>query len=162
MVFESGDRAARKSGDTMTVPIETPDSGCPCILAGPCGPGCSCASSGGTGGCHRCASYGSLMQRLEAARRLARIIDRGKSRRNFEVDVEIELVFEDWMRDGKSIYATEEGIGLSLGDLHSGTVFHGMIRLDADDEDTLIEAARTGAYATFRLLVRPEAGGSPR
>ena len=34
-----------------------------------------------------------------------------------------KLVFHDWLRRGQSIYSTLEGISLSSGDLHSGTVF---------------------------------------
>ena len=69
-------------------------------------------------------------------------------------DIEIELVLDDWQRACKSIYNTEEGLVLSLGALHSGTVFHGTIRLDVEEEAHLLEAMKTGAYPTFRLLVK--------
>lgn len=37
--------------------------------------------------------------------------------------MKIELIVTDWHRNGKSIYNTEEGFNLSVGDLHSGTSF---------------------------------------
>lgn len=55
--------------------------------------------------------------------------------------MKIKLVFETWKKfeDGvyKDIYSTEEGIELSMGDFHSGTVFTG--KIDVQDEEWLKE-----------------------
>lgn len=45
--------------------------GCPCLLVEPCSYACSCAKPIMSGGCMRCAKYGSMEQRLNAAKRLA-------------------------------------------------------------------------------------------
>ena len=37
--------------------------------------------------------------------------------------MKIKLVFLDWEKDGKSIYNTPEGVELSFGQFHSGTMF---------------------------------------
>ncbi len=54
--------------------------------------------------------------------------------------MKIKLVFFDWMKRGKSVYATPEGIGLSKGDFHSGTTFEGEITLDKYQEAELRRA----------------------
>lgn len=46
-------------------------NGCPCLLVEPCSQGCTCANPVMSGGCMRCARYGSMGQRLEAAKRLS-------------------------------------------------------------------------------------------
>lgn len=46
--------------------------GCPCELVKPCIENCSCARPYMSAGCQRCARYGSLSQRTEAAKYLAK------------------------------------------------------------------------------------------
>lgn len=67
--------------------------------------------------------------------------------------MKVELVFQDWQRDGQSIYGTELGVELSLGDFHGGTVFDAEINLDADQKDDLRYAIENGAVPIFRLCV---------
>lgn len=63
------------------------------------------------------------------------------------------LVFDDWQKLGKSIYATELGLALSTGDLHSGTAFTVDIDLPEDvAREIITAAAEYGAHPVFRLL----------
>lgn len=56
------------------------------------------------------------------------------------------LVFDDWRdRDHKSIYLTEEGVDLAMGDFHHGTMFSADIQLDEDSAKEL-EAALSDGY----------------
>lgn len=52
------------------------------------------------------------------------------------------LIFDDWRKDGKSIYNTELGIQLSMGDLHHGTIFDVDLNFDDPDIETEIKAAK--------------------
>lgn len=66
-----------------------------------------------------------------------------------------KLVFNDWQRNGQSIYNTEEGIDLSMGDLHSGTIFHCDVTFDVDAEHIakeLAQATKSAAVAVFLLI----------
>ena len=68
--------------------------------------------------------------------------------------VEIELVFEDWQnREGKSIYYTEEGVTLTCGDFHHGTVFDGEIELDESSAADLRDALDAGFRPVFVVLL---------
>lgn len=51
------------------------EGGCPCLLAGPCGPTCPCVHPLQSGPCRRCATHGSIAQRSVAAMHLAKVID---------------------------------------------------------------------------------------
>ena len=63
----------------------------------------------------------------------------------------VKLMFVDWIDiKGKSIYNTEEGIRLSMGDLHSGSTF----TLDSLPIEEIKEAANRGFFVTFRVLPR--------
>lgn len=46
--------------------------------------------------------------------------------------MKISLIFYDWIEKetGESVYCTERGVELSLGDLHSGTMFSAEIELE--------------------------------
>jgi len=66
--------------------------------------------------------------------------------------IPIKLAFHDWVRDGKSIYSTEEGIELSLGDFHSGTVFNGAICLDDNGIQEIQRAIARKEYPTFLIF----------
>lgn len=48
--------------------------------------------------------------------------------------MKVNFVFLDWKKKGKSVYATEEGVGLALGVFHSGSTFAGEIFLDDEEE----------------------------
>ncbi len=66
--------------------------------------------------------------------------------------MKIKLVFEDWRKDGKSIYNTEEGVKLSMGDFHSGTMFDGEINLSPEEEQELKEAIKEKHYPSFLIV----------
>ena len=74
--------------------------------------------------------------------------------------MKIKLVFNDWQKDGGSIYNTEEGINLSMGDFHSGSTFDGEIIVNADQKLELEKAMEAGYQPTFwmshALLVEKE------
>jgi len=67
-------------------------------------------------------------------------------------DVNIYLVVDDWRRHGKSVYSTEAGVQLSMGDFHSGTTFPGTIELDEEDAAELRRALRDGFQPVFWIL----------
>ena len=66
---------------------------------------------------------------------------------------------DDWRKIGnpKSIYATDLGITLSLGDLHSGTTFDANIEFsDPYIEQDILKALKdNGAYPVFSLIITP-------
>jgi len=66
--------------------------------------------------------------------------------------MKIKLVFEDWKKNGKSIYNTEDGIELSIGDFHSGTTFNGEINLSPDNEEELKQAIKNKNFPYFMLI----------
>lgn len=57
---------------------ESSIDGCPCLLVEPCSYACSCARQMMSGGCMRCCKYGSLEQRLNSAKRLAKLNQQGE------------------------------------------------------------------------------------
>jgi hypothetical protein len=71
--------------------------------------------------------------------------------------MKVELVFDDWRQVGlpDSIYGTELGVRLSMGDLHSGTVFGATLVFD--DERVAAELMEAfglhGAYAVFSVTL---------
>lgn len=65
----------------------------------------------------------------------------------------IRLVFDDWRKNGKSIYATEEGINLSLGVFHSGTTFIATINIDSDEAEELLIALKEGYQPIFMVTL---------
>ena len=67
-------------------------------------------------------------------------------------NVRLRFAFNDWTRRGESIYSTEEGIELSLGAFHSGTVFEGSLDLDSDDAAELRGALESGAEPVFLVF----------
>ena len=56
--------------------------------------------------------------------------------------MKIKLIFHDWVKNGESVYDTEDGIELSLSDFHSGTVFYREIRLDKEHQLLFFEATK--------------------
>lgn len=66
--------------------------------------------------------------------------------------MKIKLVFDDWQKDGKSVYNTEEAYELSLGNFHSGTTFKATIDLDKWEEKEIKEAIKSGYTPTFLVV----------
>ena len=65
----------------------------------------------------------------------------------------VRLVFGDWLgKDHRSVYNTEEGVRLSMGQFHGGTTFEGTVRLDPDDRMELEEALASGYTPVFHLI----------
>ncbi len=57
----------------------------------------------------------------------------------------IRLVFSDWKgSDFKSVYNTEEGVELTVGDFHSGSTFDAVIELDKEQSAELKSALQKG------------------
>lgn len=69
----------------------------------------------------------------------------------------VRFAFNDWIREGRSIYATEEGIELSSGHFHSGTVFSGSLILSEDSLDDLNAALAAKALPSFEVFEVDEA-----
>ena len=67
--------------------------------------------------------------------------------------MKIKLIFTDWLSNGKSIYNTEKGVDLSMGQFHSGTTFDAEIDLDQDDVDDLEECIRSGYTPVFEVAL---------
>ena len=68
--------------------------------------------------------------------------------------MKISLVFQDWQnREGKSIYFTEAGVELSLGDFHHGTVFDGELRLEEESDAAMLQAALEAGFRPVFYLV---------
>ena len=66
--------------------------------------------------------------------------------------MKIKLVFDDWKKDNKSIYSTEEGVDLSMGNFHPGTTFNGEIDLDEWDEKELTEVLKGKCVPHFYVV----------
>lgn len=64
----------------------------------------------------------------------------------------VEFAFDDWKKQGVSIYQTEKGIELSMNDFHSGTVFQGIILMDEEHSQALVEALKEGYTPTFTVF----------
>lgn len=62
--------------------------------------------------------------------------------------MKVRLVFCDWVKNGQSIYETEEGIELSLGDFHHGTTFNADIDVYGSDAE-LTKYLKKGIYSSF-------------
>lgn len=67
--------------------------------------------------------------------------------------VKVKLAFLDWREKGKSVYATDRGVELSMGDFHSGSTFPGTIELDQEQAEELTEAMRSGLQPCFWMAV---------
>lgn len=60
--------------------------------------------------------------------------------------MKVKFVFGDWLKNGKSVYNTEEGITLSSGDFHSGTILQGTMELDDNINQSELEDALKRGY----------------
>lgn len=69
--------------------------------------------------------------------------------------MKIDLVFYDWVEKGTgaSVFGTKRGMKLSLGDFHTGTVFHAEIELE-DYQGEFEAAAEKGVVPLFYVLVK--------
>ncbi len=67
-------------------------------------------------------------------------------------NLKIKLVFDDWRKQGESVYSTEEGFELSWGDFHSGTTFDGNIALDSEQSIELEKAIKDGYTPVFWVM----------
>lgn len=67
--------------------------------------------------------------------------------------VRVRLVFEDWQQGGMSVYHREEGVRLSMGDLHSGSTFRAEIELGPDAAEDLVEALQDGYTPVFYVIL---------
>lgn len=65
--------------------------------------------------------------------------------------MEIHLIFDDWLKDGKSVYNTEEGVDLTMGPFHSGSTFKGTISLPEEHAQELKAAIDKGCNPVFWL-----------
>jgi hypothetical protein len=66
--------------------------------------------------------------------------------------MKIKIAFDDWKKNGVSIYSTEKGLDLSTGVFHSGTVFDAEINLDPSSEEELRQALKEKCYPTFLVF----------
>lgn len=73
-----------------------------------------------------------------------------------EKAIAVRLVFDDWQRDGASIYSSPEGVELSAGDFHSGTTFRATIEMGLDAAEELLQALRDGFTPTFYAILPKE------
>ena len=64
----------------------------------------------------------------------------------------VEFYFDDWKKKGVSVYQTEKGVELSMNDFHSGTVFQGILMLDEEHGQALVEALKEGYTPTFTVF----------
>jgi hypothetical protein len=69
--------------------------------------------------------------------------------------MKVKLIFDDWRKDGlyNSIYDTEEGIELCMGDCHHGTIFQAELNIDSDLEQEIRNAAKQGANPVFSVFI---------
>lgn len=63
--------------------------------------------------------------------------------------MKIKLVFEDWQKNGVSIYRTVTGRKLTRGDFHSGSAFNGEIELTKEQEEELNDVMAKGCNPVF-------------
>jgi len=68
----------------------------------------------------------------------------------------IDLVFVSWQKDGKSVYDTEEGDKLFIGDFHHGTVFKGTLELDEEEASRVKQAWKMGIHPVFDIRIRDD------
>ena len=66
--------------------------------------------------------------------------------------MKLKLVFDDWQKDWKSVYNTEEGVDLSLRSFHAGTTFNAEIQLDQYEEEELKKALSNGFVPFFYVI----------
>lgn len=70
--------------------------------------------------------------------------------------MKIKLIFFDWLKAGKSVYNTKEGIILNSGDFHSGTTFSGEIKLDEEQTMELKQHMKLGYQPVFWVALGKE------
>lgn len=65
----------------------------------------------------------------------------------------VRWVFVSWQKHGKSVYDSDEGQQLFVGDLRRGIEFVGTIELDDEEVQRIQEAAKKGIRPVFDLLI---------
>jgi hypothetical protein len=64
--------------------------------------------------------------------------------------MKVKIVFDDWQdRQRQSIYTTDAGVRLSMGDFHSGSTFDAEIFLDQDQEYEMKRALMCSCVPVF-------------
>lgn len=67
--------------------------------------------------------------------------------------IPVKLVFDDWFSNNKSIYNSELGVKLSMGDLHSGTTFECELIIEGDVGNEMVNAMEDHqAFPSFLVL----------
>jgi len=68
--------------------------------------------------------------------------------------MKVRLVFHDWIdKNQNPVYDTEEGIELTMGSFHHGTVFEGDLELDEDRAQDLKKAMEKGYIPVFYVPI---------
>ena len=71
--------------------------------------------------------------------------------------MDVKLVFDGWRDNkGNDIYGTIEGIELSMGDFHSGTIFPATIEMDRATTEELRDALEQGYRPVFYIVPAQE------
>ncbi len=65
----------------------------------------------------------------------------------------VRWVFVSWQKHGKSVYDSEEGEQLFVGDLRRGVEFTGSIELDDEEVQRIQEASKKGIRPVFDLFI---------
>ena len=73
---------------------------------------------------------------------------------NEQREIFVTLIFEDWHRDGVSVYNDPIGVELSMGDLHSGTSWDITLSLPQEIINTIARAAEHGVYPLCRIITK--------
>lgn len=69
--------------------------------------------------------------------------------------MKIRLVFDDWRKRGISVYNTEPGFELSIGNFHCGTIFNAEIEIPGDEAE-LARAIAAGYEPCFYAIKAKE------
>lgn len=67
--------------------------------------------------------------------------------------MKVLLVFEDWQKNYKSVYDTEDGVGLTWGPFHHGTTFEAEIQLEPGDAEELEKSIKDGFTPVWATLI---------
>lgn len=67
--------------------------------------------------------------------------------------MKVKLVFDDWTKDGESVYNTKLGIELSMGDFHSGSTFNAEIKLNKEQRSEIEKSIAAGFHPTFDVFL---------
>ena len=62
-----------------------------------------------------------------------------------------DFVLTDLEKDGKSVYNSPKGLAISLGSLHSGTTFTGLLSLSKEEMQDIETAIENDIHPVFSL-----------